>query len=129
MAPTPKLVSLSHKTKKTKKANHTKKKKKAKKNTKSHMTKTPTNKATAKADMYRALLALPVPSGWLRPDVCDKFAYHGGRCYYSAKKSAYRVYKRSVDRVETTVAVKDAADKIVKFQVACAIIEQDPRPV
>ena len=44
---------------------------------------------------------------------------------------AFRVYKRSVDKIEDQVTCvrDDAPDMKRKFQVACAIIENDPRPI
>ena len=126
--PTPPLApSITPTT--TTKTKKKKKNKKTKKNASTVKAATQTAAAAAKADVYRALLAAPAPSS--RPSMSDKVSYHGGRRYYSEKKSAFRVYRRSADRVETTVTVnsKDPLDKIYKFQVACALIEQDPRPV
>lgn len=58
-------------------------------------------------------------------------AYGGGRVHWSAPHSKFRVYRRSVDKVEECISsVKgDTRDQALKFKCALAIIEEDPRPV
>jgi hypothetical protein len=57
--------------------------------------------------------------------------YHGGRIHYRQDCTTFRVYKRCSDRVESRVKVEkgDASDQKFKFSVACAMIEDDSRPV
>ena len=57
-------------------------------------------------------------------------SYNGGRIRWSDQKSAFRVYSRSSDKIEVTVhAVNTKVDKANKFQVSCAVIESDRRPI
>jgi hypothetical protein len=81
-----------------------------------------------KTKLYATLLKRPAAA--VRPKFSeDPVAYRGGRIYFSKPKNAFRVYTRKADRIETTIGVADDADKLEKFQVACAMVEVDPRPI
>ena len=57
--------------------------------------------------------------------------YSGGRIYFSKTRRAYRVYRRKIDKIESWVPVNidDKHDIKEMFQVGCALIETDPRPI
>jgi hypothetical protein len=79
---------------------------------------------------YAELLKRPAAS--TRPRFALKpTQHHGGKIYWQGARNAFRVYKRKSDTAEEQVRVdpdvKDDAKK--KFQVACAIIEADTRPI
>lgn len=85
------------------------------------------------AKLFESLLKRPRPKH--RPQPCYTMgkttSYNGGKIYWSKKKSGLRVYKRSpADRVETTVHVASADKKVraERWNIACALIEADPRP-
>ena len=82
-----------------------------------------------KSSKHDALLTKPakVP----RPRQSQAPTKHaGGNIYFSKPKSAYRVYLRIGDRVEQMVKANVASvdDMRQKFQIACALIENDKRP-
>ena len=81
-----------------------------------------------KRALYQELLKRPAAAN--RPQFSLKPLKHGGgRIYFSDKKHAFRVYKRGADGVESSVNTDGTlADKRARFQVACAMIEADPRP-
>ena len=67
-----------------------------------------------------------------RPPQSQKPTAHaGGKIYFSKPKGVYRVYLRVGDRIEKCVAASEEspADMRRKFQVCCALIENDKRPV
>ena len=72
------------------------------------------------------------PAGKHRPPFSKKpTAYKGGKIYWSGAKSALRVYARTpADRVEDTFKVdtSDPDSKARAWSIACAVIENDPRP-
>ena len=56
--------------------------------------------------------------------------YGGGRIYFSEKKYCFRVYKRTGDKVETSVKVwsSSLSDKKAAWKKALRAIDNDPRP-
>lgn len=86
----------------------------------------------AKAELHEQLLKRPAAQD--RPKPCYKkpTTHNGGKIYWSQAKGALRVYKRSPeDKVEETVKVESENKKhrAEKWNIACALIESDPRPV
>ena len=78
--------------------------------------------------VYDALLSKPAKVA--RPAPSQKPTSHaGGRIYFSNPKSCYRVYLRATDRIEKCVRANPAckSDMARKFNVACAMIENDKR--
>ena len=78
--------------------------------------------------VYDALLSKP--SKVARPAQSQKPTTHaGGKIYFSKPKSCYRVYLRATDRIEKSVRANPAckSDMVRKFNVACAMIENDKR--
>ena len=69
-----------------------------------------------------AKVARPPPS--VKPT-----AHAGGKIYFSETKGCFRVYLRVGDRIEKCVAANPAnkADIEHKFQICCALIENDKR--
>ena len=87
------------------------------------------SKVPSKAS-YDALFSMPAKVA--RPAPSQKPTAHaGGKIYFSAPKSCYRVYLRATDRIEKCVRANPASksDMTRKFIVACAMIEQDKRPI
>ena len=68
-----------------------------------------------------------------RPKWAGKPVHHcGGRIYWSEGKHGFRVYARKGDRVEQACLLVERGnetDKCEKFQIDCAVIESDERPV
>ena len=88
-------------------------------------------KASEKAKMHQQLLKRPAKAP--RPKWNNKPCHHhGGRIYWMGAKHVFRVYARKGDRVEKErvgVEPGNDKDKQEKFQISCAVIESDPRPV
>ena len=82
----------------------------------------------AKLALHKQLLKRPAAAN--RPKFSlTPIKHGGGRIYFSQKKHAFRVYKRGGDKVESHVNTDGTlADERVEFQIACAMIEADPRP-
>ena len=79
---------------------------------------------------YEKLLAKPTKVA--RPCQSEKpTAHSGGKIYYSKADSCYRVKLRTKDRCDVKVRAHfdDRKAMRVKFQVCCAMIEYDERPV
>ena len=83
----------------------------------------------ARPSIHEALLGKPAKVA-RPPQTQEPTAHAGGRIYYSKPKGCYRVYLRSGDRIEKSVKanVASAADMRHKFQICCALIENDKRP-
>ena len=88
------------------------------------------SKSVKAEERYRMLLAMPVKVA--RPCQSDKPTAHaGGKIYYSKAENTYRVKVRSKDRVDVKVRANFDDKKLMRerFQVCCAMIEHDKRPV
>ena len=83
----------------------------------------------AKPSIHEALLGKPAKVA-RPPQTQEPTAHAGGRIYFSKPKGCYRVYLRQGDRIEKSVKanVASAADMRHKFQICCALIENDKRP-
>ncbi len=80
--------------------------------------------------VHEALLTKPAKVA--RPPESQKPTAHaGGKIYFSKPKSAFRVYLRMGDRIEKAIKANVASkdDMRRKFNVCCALIENDKRPV
>ena len=83
-----------------------------------------------KPSPYEHLLKKPVRI--IRPRQSQAPTKHaGGKIYWSKPKSAYRVYLRIGDKVDKPVRANPECtdDMGHKFEIACALIENDKRPV
>ena len=82
-----------------------------------------------KAQRHAKLLARKAKLA--RPSFSFKPTHHcGGRIYWNDSEQIFRVYKRKGDRLDETIPVSNKTkDARIKFEVACAIIEDDDRPI
>ena len=88
-------------------------------------------KLASKEARYQSLLKQPAAAGRPRPNFTKVTTYHGGKIYWCATKNRLRVYKRSPgDKVESLVDVGSGDKKVrtERWNIACALIEHDPRP-
>ena len=77
------------------------------------------------------LRVLKKPAKAPRPSQTKKPVEHcGGNIYWAEARKRYRVYLRKGDKVEESLPAdpKDKNDMRTKFSLACALIENDPRP-
>ena len=83
----------------------------------------------AKPSIHEALLGKPAKVA-RPPQTQEPTAHAGGRIYFSKPKGCYRVYLRIGDRIEKSVKADagSVADMRRKFQICCALIENDKRP-